>query len=201
MFTGIVKTRGTVQTVQRRGDGLDLTVSAPSVVNDQLLIGASVAVNGTCLTVTAKQADAFTANVMAESIRRTNLGQLRPGQLVNVEPALTLSTGLDGHLVLGHVDYCGRLLRRMVTPSALRLWISLPTAYQSLVVEKGSVAVDGVSLTVVAVTATNFEIDLIPHSQAVTTLSHLTVGAPLNVETDILGKYVARMTGTGELTK
>mgnify|MGYP001181826302 CR=1 FL=1 len=201
MFTGIVKTRGTVQTVQRRGDGLDLTVSAPSVVNDQLLIGASVAVNGTCLTVTAKQADAFTANVMAESIRRTNLGQLRPGQLVNVEPALTLSTGLGGHLVLGHVDYCGRLLRRMVTPSALRLWISLPTAYQSLVVEKGSVAVDGVSLTVVAVTATNFEIDLIPHSQAVTTLRHLTVGAPLNVETDILGKYVARMTGTGELTK
>lgn len=195
MFTGIIKGQGTVTAVTHRGDGLRLTVDAPAVVDERLLIGASIAVNGTCLTVITKNATRFTADVMAESVRRTNLGQLRAGQRVNVEPALAVTDRLDGHVVQGHVDYCGHLVRRLREPTAERLLISLPPEYQRLVVEKGAIAVDGVSLTVVAVSATSFEVDLIPHSRDMTILGQLAVGAPVNVETDILGKYVARLTG------
>lgn len=192
MFTGIVKATGTVHTIQPHATGLTLQITAPTIVTPNLPIGASIAVNGTCLTVTKKTVTAFSADVMAETVRRTNLSQLRPGQSVNLEPALTATTGLDGHFVLGHVDYCGRLCQRIVTPSALRLFIELPATYRSLVVEKGSVAIDGVSLTVVNVSGTQFEIDLIPHSQQVTTLGALAVNTAVNVETDIIGKYVAR---------
>lgn len=193
MFTGIIKTVGTVTTVRHLGQALRLTVNAPAVVTPTLPIGASIAINGTCLTVVTKTATDFSADVMPESVRRTNLGQLTAGAHVNVEPALKPEDGLDGHFVQGHVDYCGRFVRKQRDQNALRLWFSLPQAYQPNVVEKGAVAVDGVSLTVVAVNATEFEIDLIPHSQAVTTLSQLRPGAPVNIETDVIGKYVAKL--------
>ncbi|CAM3167059.1 riboflavin synthase [Lactiplantibacillus plajomi] len=193
MFTGIIKTVGTVTTVRHLGQALRLTVNAPAVVTPTLPIGASIAINGTCLTVVTKTATDFSADVMPESVRRTNLGQLTAGARVNVEPALKPEDGLDGHFVQGHVDYCGRFVRKQHDQNALRLWFSLPQAYQPYVVEKGAVAVDGVSLTVVAVNATEFEIDLIPHSQAVTTLSQLRPGAPVNIETDMIGKYVAKL--------
>lgn len=196
MFTGIVQTRGIVRQIDCRGKMLALKIEAPAVMA-RLVVGASVAVNGACLTVTRRDDRVFTADVMPESVRRTNLGQLRLGQAVNIEPALTLQTGLDGHLVLGHVDYCGTVMRLQRDQTALRLWVSLPAAQRYQVVEKGSVTIEGVSLTVVAVSATAFEVDLIPHSQGVTTLGHLVVGRPVNVETDILGKYVAQLVRKG----
>ncbi|CAJ1229921.1 riboflavin synthase [Lactiplantibacillus xiangfangensis] len=192
MFTGIVQTQGRVKKVRRQGQSLDLTITAGTITTPDFKLGDSLAVNGACLTAVTIAAPDVVVNVMPESVRRTNLGELRPGQLVNLERALAASARLDGHFVLGHVDYQGQLVRRQVDQTSLRLFFQLPAAYQALVVEKGSVAVDGVSLTVVAVTSTTFEIDLIPHSQHSTTLGCLKIGDHVNVETDILGKYITK---------
>ena len=192
MFSGIIQTKGRVSQVHQQGLEMTLTITAPSLMTPSLKIGDSIAVNGICLTVTIRQADAFSVVVMPETVRRTNLKILVVGSLVNLERALQVNAHLDGHIVQGHIDYCGQVLQRQSDAHALRLLISLPSEYRALVVTKGSVAVDGVSLTVVAVTETTFEVDLIPHSQAVTTLSKLQVGTLVNVETDILGKYLAR---------
>lgn len=192
MFSGIVQAKGRVSQCQRDALEMTLTITAPTIVTPTLKIGDSVAVNGICLTVTALQPDAFSVAVMPETTRRTNLGQMRVGAQVNLERALQVNGRLDGHIVQGHVDYCGQVQELVPDEHALRLLISLPADYQALVVPKGSIAVDGVSLTVVAVSASTFEVDLIPHSQDVTTLSALQIGDTVNVETDILGKYLAR---------
>ena len=192
MFSGIVQETGRVSQVQQRALEMTLTIAAPTIVTPSLKIGDSLAINGICLTVTALRPDEFSVAVMPETMRRTNLMALVVGSQVNLERALQLNDHLDGHIVQGHVDYCGRVQRCLPDAHARRLLISLPSEYRALVVTKGSVAVDGVSLTVVAVTDTTFEVDLIPHSQAVTTLSNLQVGDTVNVETDILGKYLAQ---------
>ena len=192
MFSEIVQAKGRVSQCQRDALEMTLTITAPTIVTPTLKIGDSVAVNGICLTVTALQPDAFSVAVMPETARRTNLGQIKVGSEVNLERALQVNGRLDGHIVQGHVDYCGQVQELVADEHALRVLISLPADYQALVVPKGSIAVDGVSLTVVAVTASTFEVDLIPHSQDVTTLSALQIGDAVNVETDILGKYLAR---------
>ncbi|VDG20018.1 riboflavin synthase [Lactiplantibacillus mudanjiangensis] len=194
MFTGIVQTKGHVKQVQRQGQTLRLTITAADIVTPDLKLGDSIAVNGVCLTATQLATPDFTVEVMPESVRRTNLGQLRPGQLVNLERALAANGRLDGHFVLGHVDYLSQLIRRQVDQNAIKLFFKLPAAYQPYVVEKGSVAIDGVSLTIVTVTATSFEIDLIPHSQQATTLGSLKLGCAVNIETDVLGKYLVKQT-------
>lgn len=197
MFSGIVQTQGRVTELQRHQTELILTLKAPAIVTPTLTIGASIAVNGVCLTVTAIQDESFTVAVMPETVRRTSLQSLTIGTAVNLERALQVNDHLDGHIVQGHVDYCGRIHDRIADEHAVRLLISLPAPYQKLVVTKGSVAVDGVSLTVVAVNETEFEVDLIPHSQAVTTLGTAQIGGRVNVETDILGKYLARQNVNG----
>ena len=192
MFTGIVQTQGQVTQLKRQGQQLVLAITAGRITTPDLKIGDSIAVNGVCLTATQIAAPVVTVEVMPESVRRTMLGELRIGAVVNLERALAVSARLDGHFVLGHVDYRSQLVRRQVDQTALRLFFKLPARYRQLVVEKGSVAVDGVSLTVVKVTSTNFEIDLIPHSQQVTTLGQLKLGAHVNIETDIIGKYISQ---------
>lgn len=192
MFTGIIQNQGTLTHFRRVGRALNLTITAAPIITTALKLGDSVAVNGACLTVVALATPAFTVNVMPESVTRTNLSQLRPGQSVNLERALAANGRLDGHFVLGHVDYQGTLLRQRRDQTALKLFFSLPAAYQTQLVEKGSVAVNGVSLTVVTVQATSFEIDLIPHSQQTTNLTQLKIGDAVNVETDILGKYMTK---------
>lgn len=192
MFTGIIQTQGHVQHVTHRGETLTLQINAPQLITPTFKIGDSVAVNGACLTATQLTATTFTVDVMPESVRRTNLGSLKPDQAVNLERPLQANGYVDGHFVLGHVDYQGRLVKQQVDQNAMRLWFSLAQPYQAQLVEKGSVAVDGVSLTVVQVTADTFEVDLIPHTQQQTTLSHLKVDDPVNIETDILGKYMVR---------
>jgi riboflavin synthase len=194
MFTGIVEELGTVTAVEHQGDAVRLTVAARTVLDD-VSLGDSIAVNGCCLTVAAlgEDRETWTADLMQETLDRTALGGLAPGQRVNLERAVRADQRLGGHLVQGHVDGVGTVTAR--TPSAH--WevveISLPPALARYLVGQGSVTVDGVSLTVVDVGPDRFTVSLIPETLARTTLGTRGVGEPVNLEVDILAKYVERL--------
>lgn len=188
MFTGIVEELGELA---QAGEGT-LTVRAPLVSAD-VRHGDSIAVNGVCLTVAATDGDTFTADVMAETRRRSTLGELPAGALVNLERAATLASRLGGHLVQGHVDGVGALLTRSPGAAWEDVRVSLPPELARYVVEKGSVAVDGVSLTVVAVGADWFEVSLIPTTLQCTTLGARQSGEPVNLEVDVIAKHVERL--------
>ncbi len=192
MFTGIVEELGVVEAVRPGDEGAEVTIRGPRVTSDTRP-GDSIAVNGVCLTAVAVDGDTFTADVMRETLRRSTLGRLRPGEAVNLERALTLSRRLGGHRVQGHVDGVGTVRQRRPGPSFEDLRVELPAGLQRYVVEKGSVTVDGVSLTVVAVADGWFEVSLIPTTLAVTTLGRRRVGDPVNLEVDVLAKYVERL--------
>jgi riboflavin synthase len=192
VFTGIVEELGQVVARQPRGAGAVLTVRGPLVTSDARG-GDSIAVNGVCVTVVDLGQHTFTVEVMKETLDRSTLGGLSAGDPVNLERAVTAATRLGGHLVQGHVDGVGTVLAR--TPGDLwegmRVW--LPGGLSRYVVEKGSIAVDGVSLTVVSVTAGWFEVGLIPATLALTTLGRSGVGTPVNLEVDVIAKYVERL--------
>jgi riboflavin synthase len=185
MFTGIVEELGTVAAVEPDR----LTVRGPVVTADARH-GDSIAVNGVCLTVTSAGDGEFTADVMAETLRRTSLGALRPGHRVNLERAARIGDRLGGHLVQGHVDGVGTILVR--EPDDV-VRFSLPAGMDRYVVEKGSITVDGVSLTVVAVDPDSFTVGLVPTTLALTTLGHKGVGDPVNLEVDVVAKYVEKL--------
>ncbi len=189
MFTGLVEAMGTVRAIAADGPGCDLTVSEPSLA-DQFIRGESVAVNGTCLTVVSTQADAFSFQVGPETLRCTNLGQLRTGDRVNLERALAAGDRLGGHIVQGHVDGLGQIARRQRQEDWEMVWINCPVDLARQMVPKGSVAVDGVSLTLVDVAPNEFSIALIPHTLHATTLGWKEPGATVNLETDLFAKYV-----------
>ena len=192
MFTGIVEELGEVLAVTTDGATRRLTVRA-SVVLDGSDVGASVAVNGACLTVVTRDKTTLAFDVGPETIERTTLGRLRAGAAVNLERPLRLGTPLGGHLVLGHVDGVATVNDISRVESTARVRIALPDPeFAPLIVPKGSVAVDGVSLTVAALEAAAFEVMLIPHTLAATTLGRLRVGQPVNIEADVIGKYVVR---------
>lgn len=188
MFTGLIEEQGRVLTPPRNGK---LSLAA-SKVTEGLALGDSIAVNGVCLTVSAFSGQRFTADVMPETLHRSNLGELRTGSLVNLERALPATGRFGGHFVSGHIDGVGSLLS--VRPEGNALIFSIRAAPELLrgIVEKGSVAIDGISLTVVEVTETLFSVSVIPHTAAVTTLSGKRPGDRLNLETDMIGKYVLR---------
>ena len=188
MFTGLIEEQGRVLTPPRNGK---LSLAA-SKVTEGLALGDSIAVNGVCLTVSAFSGQRFTADVMPESLHRSNLGELRTGSLVNLERALPATGRFGGHFVSGHIDGVGSLLS--VRPEGNALIFSIRAAPELLrgIVEKGSVAIDGISLTVVEVTETLFSVSVIPHTAAVTTLAGKRPGDRLNLETDMIGKYVLR---------
>lgn len=191
MFTGIIETLGTVTHVEA-GDGWSrLTVQGPVV--DGTVIGDSIAVNGVCLTATAVGDDGFTADVMAETLRRTTLGTVRAGDPVNLERAATATTRLGGHLVQGHVDGVGRITGRAPSGAFDEVTVAVPADLLPYVVEKGSIAIDGVSLTVAAVDNDEVTIGLIPETLARTTLGGRSVGDSLNIEVDVIAKYVERL--------
>lgn len=196
MFTGLVEEIGTVVGLEPLGDSVRLTVRG-SVVTADAGHGDSIAVNGCCLTVIAPSSDAFSADVMAESLKRTSLGDLAVGSVVNLERAVAAGARLGGHIVQGHVDGTGTLLER--TPSAHWeiLRFSLPEELSRYLVEKGSITVDGVSLTVVDVTADSFSVSLIPTTLADTTLGSRQPGDRVNLEVDIVAKYVERLVTGG----
>jgi riboflavin synthase len=191
MFTGIIEELGIVEAVERQSDAVRLTVRATAVLEDAAL-GDSISVNGCCLTVAERTADTWTADVMAETLDTTGLGALAPGQRVNLERAVTAGTRLGGHLVQGHVDGVGHVVRRDPGDHWDVVTISLPPALAPYLVDKGSITVDGVSLTVVDAGDDDFTVSLIPETLRRTTLGFREPGDPVNLEVDVIGKYVAR---------
>jgi len=192
MFTGIVEELGTVTAFERRGDTARLTVGAV-IARDGSEPGASVAVNGVCLTVVDRPPARLVFELGPETLQRTALGGLVPGRRVNLERPLRFGGALGGHLVLGHVDGVGTVERVERVESTARVRIALPDRELApLLIPQGSVAVDGVSLTVAALAITTFEVMLIPHTLAVTTFGGLAGGEAVNVETDVIGKYLQR---------
>ncbi len=200
MFTGLVAELGTVQNLARQGNSYHLTVQAKKVM-DNLKIGDSVAVNGACLTVVQMTNDAFTADVMPETVRLTNIGMLSNGSRVNLERTLRLCDGLDGHIVSGHVEGLGTIVSQRPEGIAVVVTIQTPPELLRYIITKGSIAIDGISLTVTQVTDTGFSVSLIPHTAKETTLGFKKVGDKVNLETDIIGKYVERMLSTAPVAK
>lgn len=188
MFTGIIEEVGQIR---RMGNG-QLAVDAVRVLND-VKLGDSIAVNGICLTVTSFDSQHFTADVMPETFRRTSLAELKKGSLVNLERALSLNTRLGGHIVSGHIDGTGKIVSFTPEGNAILLKVAAKRDILNYVVEKGSVALDGISLTVAAVSDNDFTVSLIPHTRDVTNLHSKKIGSLLNIETDIIGKYVEKM--------
>lgn len=192
MFTGLIEAVGTVRSIHRQGEGGRLAISS-SLVHQDLQLGESIAVNGACLTVTSWSSDHFTVDVSPETFQRTTLGTLKPNQQVNLERALRLSDRLGGHLVSGHIDCIATLRRRFQDQNAVRMEFSLPADALKYIVEKGSIAIDGISLTVNRVGHDMFTIAVIPHSLEMTTLKHAHEGLKVNIETDLIGRYVERL--------
>ena len=195
MFTGIVEELGeVVYLTDAGGDSAVIAVRGPVVTSDARH-GDSISVNGVCLTVIDNVDGVFTADVMGESLRRSSLGVLTAGSQVNLERAATVGSRLGGHLVQGHVDGVGRIVARQPADEWEVLRFSLPPELARYVVEKGSITVDGVSLTVMAVTADTFDVGLIPTTLKLTVLGAKSVGDPVNLEVDVIAKYVEKMLG------
>lgn len=187
MFTGIIKNIGMIVDINQENDNYRLTIEhGLKDVN----LGNSIAINGICLTVVDFQTNQFQVDVMPETIKRTNLTEMSVGTKVNLEPALKPNSEIGGHFVLGHVDTTGNLLSREVTKNSVLLTFSISKKYDPYLVEKGSIAVDGVSLTLIAVTDDTFQVGIIPYTQDETILGSLEVDQTVNLETDILGKYI-----------
>jgi riboflavin synthase len=189
MFTGLVETLGTVRQIRSEEVGRELTVEAPTFASE-LVLGESVAINGVCLTVVASDAITCNFQVGPETLRVTNLGDLQPGERVNLERSLRFGDRLGGHLVQGHVDAVGTTARIIPQGEHATFWFRCPAHLLGQMAPKGSVAVDGVSLTLVDVTTDGFSVALIPHTLASTTLGFKREGAAVNLETDMLAKYV-----------
>jgi riboflavin synthase len=194
MFTGIVEELGDVVEVAPQTEAARITVRGPLVTSDTRP-GDSIAVDGVCLTVVAVDGDAFTADVMAETLHRSSLGRLAPGDRVNLERAARLDSRLGGHLVQGHVDGVATVISREPAEHWEVVRFSLPAGLGRYLVEKGSITVDGVSLTVVDVDDDSFSVSLIPTTLAATTMGTRKLGDPVNLEVDVIAKYVEKMVG------
>ncbi|GFH38547.1 riboflavin synthase [Streptomyces pacificus] len=194
MFTGIVEELGEVTAVENLGDASRFRLRGP-VVTEGARHGDSIAVNGVCLTVVAAAGGEFTADVMAETLKRSGLGALAPGSPVNLERPMAADGRFGGHLVQGHVDGTGTIVERIPSEHWEVVRVSLPAELSRYVVEKGSITVDGVSLTVVDAGRDHFTVSLIPTTLALTTLGRKQPGDPVNLEVDVIAKYVERMLG------
>ncbi|HMC65595.1 MAG TPA: riboflavin synthase [Gemmataceae bacterium] len=189
MFTGLIEALGTIREIRPEGAGCRLVVAESSLA-PELHVGDSVAVNGVCLTVVEVGAQFFAFQVGPESLQRTNLGDLSVGDRVNLERPLRMNDRLGGHIVQGHVDGVGRIAERQRQGDWELVWLTAPLELTAQMVPKGSIAVDGISLTLVDVRMDRFSVALIPHTLQHTTLGFKPVGASVNLETDLLGKYV-----------
>ena len=192
MFTGIVEELGEIVAIEHGAESAVVTVRGPLVTGDAAK-GASIAVNGVCLTVVEHDGETFSVDVMAETLSRSSLGSLEAGALVNLERAMTVSARFGGHIVQGHVDGTARILARVPGDRWEVVQLTLPAELSRYVVEKGSITVDGVSLTVSDVTDDTFSVSLIPTTLELTTLGHKGVGDAVNLEVDVIAKYVERL--------
>lgn len=198
MFSGLIGTTGKLRRLEQTGETMHLTVVPQA--SDFLkgaVVGDSIAVDGTCLTIEQFVDDGFTVTLMPQSFIKTIFKERRVGDLVNLERSLKIGDRLEGHIVTGHVDEVTRVIDRRVNENAIELTFALPSWLRDQVVSQGSVAINGVSLTVMRAGENDFSVGLIPHTQAVTNLDGLQVGDLVNMETDILGKYVARSMKVG----
>ena len=192
MFTGIVEEVGTIRSLQMRGNSGSISIVANKVL-DGTQIGDSIAVNGICLTVTSLLSDGFTADVMAETVRRSGLDQAKMGDSVNLERAMAVDGRFGGHIVSGHIDGTGVIREYRREENAV--WVTIATSPEilSLIVEKGSICIDGISLTAATVSEESFQVSIIPHTAVETTLIRKHTGDVVNLENDVVGKYVQRL--------
>lgn len=200
MFTGIVEELGTVKAISAGAASIQVTVCARKVTAD-LAVGDSIAVNGVCLTVVRFGGGDFTADVMPETMRFTAFAQLKIGDTVNLERALTLSSRLGGHIVSGHVDGLGKIIETIREDNAVVIKVTAADSLLKYMIKKGSVAIDGVSLTIAGLGKDWFSISMIPHTAAVTTLGRKKAGDFVNLENDVIGKYVERLLSNGNGAK
>jgi riboflavin synthase len=192
MFTGIIEELGSVRSIEERGENARIIIAA-RIVTEGTIHGDSISVNGVCLTALDIEPDSFAADVSRETLMRSTLGRLKPGAPVNLERAVTPATRLGGHIVQGHVDARGEFAGVEDHGESWTLRITYPPEIGRYLVFKGSVAVEGISLTIAALTSEHFEIAIIPKTWEVTNLSHLQPGDPVNIEVDVIGKYVEKL--------
>ena len=200
MFTGIIEETGTVRHISLSGSSGRIQIGADLVLGGTA-VGDSIAVNGVCLKVASKDDKSFTADVMAETLRRSNLGQLKAGDLVNLERAMPADGRFGGHIVSGHIDGTGTIAALEKEGNATWVYIRTSEDILALIVEKGSIAIDGISLTVAKVGSGDFAVSIIPHTSSHTTLLKKRTGDVVNLENDIVGKYVQRLLGQTEPEK
>lgn len=192
IFTGIIEELGVVKSIAINGASGCITIKAKKVL-EGIQLGDSIAVNGTCLTVTSINSDGFSADVMAETVKRTSLSQVGKGDLVNLERAMILNGRFGGHIVSGHIDGTGTITKYTKEENAIWVTIKAPDEILDLIVEKGSICIDGISLTVATVSDQDFQVSIIPHTAKETTLIHKKVGSLVNLENDIVGKYIKKL--------
>ena len=192
IFTGIIEELGVVKSIAINGASGCITIKAKKVLEGTQL-GDSIAVNGTCLIVTSINSDGFSADVMAETVKRTSLSQVGKGDLVNLERAMILNGRFGGHIVSGHIDGTGTITKYTKEENAIWVTIKAPDEILDLIVEKGSICIDGISLTVATVSDQDFQVSIIPHTAKETTLIHKKVGSLVNLENDIVGKYIKKL--------
>ena len=193
MFTGIIESIGTVKQMQDKGGDMRLELETGKLDMKDVVLGDSIAVNGVCLTVIKMTGNSFSADVSRETLKHTSLGKLKPGSQVNLEKALTLQTRLGGHMVSGHVDALGTVLERKDDARSIWFKVQAPANLAKYIVHKGSITVDGTSLTVNAVDGNEFELNIVPHTLQETIMNNYAAGTEVNLEVDIIGRYLERL--------
>ena len=192
MFTGIIEEIGKIKSIERHANSIKLTVSASKIMSD-MHIGDSIATNGICLTVTSFDSSSYTVDVMPETMMMTNFKNLKVNDAVNLERALPANGRLGGHIVSGHIDGLGTIIKKYNDDKAIRMSFATIPSILELIVKKGSIAIDGISLTVTDVDSTSFSVSIIEHTQGETTLTSKKIGDTVNLENDVIGKYVKRL--------
>lgn len=193
MFTGIIETTGTVSDLNKIGGDLRITISAPGFADRSVLLGDSIAINGVCLTVIEQKGNSFVFDVSVESLNHTLIGEWKLGSKVNLEMALLPTTRLGGHLVSGHVDGLASLVLLQQEARSWRMEFDAPDSLSRYIAKKGSITIDGISLTVNSVNKSRFDVNVIPHTYQVTTLSLLSVGDRVHIEVDLIARYLERL--------
>ena len=195
MFTGIIKAKGTITAARSRSGDVRMTIRSSGLPWSDYEVGESIAVNGVCLTAVTLHEDGFDTDISVETLDVTALGELDVGSEVNLEPSISLGERLGGHLVSGHVDCTGKVSSRAADARSIRFAIDIPAEYARYVAKKGSVCVDGVSLTINEVSDNRFEVNIIPHTAEVTIMGDYAVGTVVNIEVDLLARYIERLLG------
>ncbi len=192
MFTGLIEEQGEIKSIRKAGGGRRITVKAKKIMDD-LKIDDSVALNGVCQTVVSRSADTFEVEAVEETILKTTLGDMKPGQKLNLERAARLGDRMGGHLVQGHADCTGSVVSIEALATAKLIWISYPEKFSNYIVSEGSICIDGVSLTTAREEKSRFMVSIIPHTWQMTTLKDLKPGLKVNLEFDIIGKYIEKI--------